>query len=129
MFKTKNTIGGFLRKMKPNELRDKPQCIYRIPCKCCREYIGETSTTLGVRINKHICNIRKWYFDRSKLAAHDFEEGGQIDKNQRDILQSESNTIYRKYREATHNPLNQSDVDMTPMWLPLIEKELKRCIK
>jgi len=60
------------------------------------------------------------------LAAHDFEEGGQIDWNQRGILQSESNTIYRKYREATHNPINQSDVDITPMWLPLIKKELER---
>ena len=62
LFKTKNTIGGFLRKMKPNELRDKPQCICRIPCKCGREYIGETSRTLGVTIKEHICNIRQWYF-------------------------------------------------------------------
>jgi hypothetical protein len=54
LFKTKNTIGGFLRKMKPNDLRDKPQCIYRIPCKCDIEYIGETSRTLGVRIKEHI---------------------------------------------------------------------------
>jgi hypothetical protein len=65
--------------MKPNELRDKPQCIFRIPCKCGREYIGETSRTLGVRIKEHISNIRQWYFDRSKLAACDFQEGGQID--------------------------------------------------
>jgi hypothetical protein len=65
--------------LKPNELREKPRCIYRIPCKCGREYIGETSRTLGVRIKEHICNVRQWYFDRSKLAAHDFEEGGQID--------------------------------------------------
>jgi len=117
LFKTKNTIGGFLRKMKPNELRDKPQCMYRIPCKCGREYnIGETSRTLGVGIKEHICNIRQCYLDRSKLAAHDFEEGNQIDYNQSGILQSESNTVYRKYREATHNPINQSDVDITPVW-------------
>jgi hypothetical protein len=65
--------------MKPNELRDKPQCIYRTPCKCGREYTGERSRTLGVRIKEHICNVRQWYFDRSKLLAHDFEEGDQID--------------------------------------------------
>jgi len=52
LFKTKNTVAGFLRKMKPNDLRDKPQCIYRIPCKCDIEYIGETSRTLGVRIKE-----------------------------------------------------------------------------
>jgi hypothetical protein len=65
--------------MKLKELRDKPQCIYRIQCKCGREYRGETSRTLGVRMKEHICNIRQWYFDRVKLAAHDFEEGHQID--------------------------------------------------
>lgn len=64
LFKTKNTIGGFLRKMKRNELRDKPQCMYRISCKCGREYIGETSRTLGVGIKEHIFNIRQRYLDR-----------------------------------------------------------------
>jgi hypothetical protein len=62
LFKTKNTIGVFLRKMKPNDLRDKPQCIYRIPCKYGKECIGETSRTLGVTIKEHICNIRQWFF-------------------------------------------------------------------
>jgi hypothetical protein len=37
--------------MKPKgELRDKPLSISRIPCKYGREYIGETSRPLGVRI-------------------------------------------------------------------------------
>jgi hypothetical protein len=44
------------------------------------------------------------------------------------ILQSESNTIYRKYRGATHNPINQSVVDIAPVWLPLIKKELKEYV-
>ena len=42
--------------MKPKqELRDKPHCIYRIPRKWGREYIGEISGRLEVRVN--IINI------------------------------------------------------------------------
>lgn len=40
--------------MKPNmELRDKPQCIFRIPHRRGRECIGGTSGPLGVRIKEH----------------------------------------------------------------------------
>jgi hypothetical protein len=43
LFKTKYTLGNFLRKTKPNnDTLDKAQCTYRIPCECGREYIGET---------------------------------------------------------------------------------------
>jgi len=52
--------------------------VSRIPCKCGREYIVETSRPLGVRIMEHKYNIRQGYFDRSKLPAHVFEEGYQI---------------------------------------------------
>jgi hypothetical protein len=53
--------------MTKQELRDKPQCmyiyvyIYRIPCKCGREYIGEISRRLGVRINKYKYNTTRVY--------------------------------------------------------------------
>lgn len=46
VFKTKK----ILRIMKPKELRDKPKCLYRIPCRYGREYISETNRSLGVRI-------------------------------------------------------------------------------
>jgi len=40
--------------MKPKmELRDKPQCIFRIPHRRGRECIGRTSIPLGVRIKEH----------------------------------------------------------------------------
>jgi hypothetical protein len=39
--------------MKPKmELRDKPQCIFRIPHRCGRECIGATGRPLGVRIKE-----------------------------------------------------------------------------
>jgi hypothetical protein len=69
---------GSLKKKKPKkELRDKPQCICRIPCECGREYVGETSGRLGVCIREHKYNIRQGYLDRSKLVAQVFVEGHQ----------------------------------------------------
>ena len=46
------------------ELREKPQCIYRMPCKCGREYIDEKSKRIDVRINKHKYSASKGIFDR-----------------------------------------------------------------
>jgi hypothetical protein len=42
----KNAVGGLLREMKSNkDSGDKPQCIYTIPYKYCRKYIGEKKKT------------------------------------------------------------------------------------
>ena len=57
------------------ELRDKPLSVSSIPWNCGREYIGETSIPLGVRIMEYKYNIRQGHFDRSKLPALVFEEG------------------------------------------------------
>jgi hypothetical protein len=46
-----------LRKMKPKELRDKPQRVHRIPCIYGREYISETNRQLGVRILIYLCTL------------------------------------------------------------------------
>jgi hypothetical protein len=56
-----------------------------------------------------------------------FEEGHQVDRNQTDILHLEANIIYGKYKEAaymscTDNPISQSNVDVSAMWLPLIKR-------
>jgi len=58
--------------------RGKPQCIYRIPYKYGRECAGDRNRPLGVNIKEH----RQGYFNRSKLAAHVFEQDHQIYGNQ-----------------------------------------------
>jgi predicted GIY-YIG superfamily endonuclease len=59
IFKTRNTIGSILRKLKPKkDLMDKPQCVYRIPCECSRKYTGETSRQLSMRLKEHKYNFR-----------------------------------------------------------------------
>ena len=74
---TKYQMGPLKKNTSKKELRDKPQCVCRIPCECGREYVGETSRLLSVCIKEHKYNIRQGYFDRSKLVAHVFEEGHQ----------------------------------------------------
>jgi hypothetical protein len=46
-------MGSLKKRKQKNKLRDKPQCICRIPCECGGEYVGETSRPLGVCIKEH----------------------------------------------------------------------------
>jgi hypothetical protein len=46
-----------LRKMKPKWLRDKPQRVYKMPCRYGKEYVSETNRPLGVRILIYLCTL------------------------------------------------------------------------
>lgn len=108
VFKTKYTLGNFLRKTKHNiDTLDKSQCIYGIPCECGRECFGEIGRLLNIRIRDHKYNLREGHIDKSKLASHAFDEGHRIDWINTTILQSEPNTIYRKYKEAAGGKLSR----------------------
>jgi hypothetical protein len=53
IFKTKHTLCGTLMKTGPvREVQQTKQCVYSIPCDCCRCYIGETSRPLEVCIKE-----------------------------------------------------------------------------
>ena len=72
-------------------------------------------------------NIMQGYFDRPNWLHTEYH---QIDWNQTEVLELEPNTIYRNYKDATHmscmyNPISQSSLALSPMWLPLVKKELK----
>jgi len=89
--------------MKPNELRDKPQCIYRMPCKWGGEYIDEISRRLDVRIKKTKYNTSNGIFDRYKSVARVFEEGHLCKWKQAVILQFEPIPNYRKMEIIWNN--------------------------
>jgi hypothetical protein len=45
------------------------------------------------------------------------------------ILEIESNSRYRKYKESTHmvcltNPISQPNLDISPIWIPLIYNDV-----
>jgi hypothetical protein len=58
IFKTKHTLLGTM--MKNGLVRDAQQmkqCVYNIPCDCCRCYIDETSRSSEVCIKEHKYNL------------------------------------------------------------------------
>jgi hypothetical protein len=97
--------------------------VYSNPCDCSRCYIGETSRPLEVSIKEHKYNLTQIFLEKSKLAQHAYEEGHRICWKGAKVLQIESNTTYRKYKEAAHmslldHPISQPNLDISPIWIP-----------
>jgi hypothetical protein len=129
IFKTKHTLRSSL--MKTRQERDPlqtAQCIYSIPCECGRSYIGETGRPLAVQLREHRHNLKQGLLEKSKLPQQAYEEGHRIRWDDARSLEIESNGRYRKYKESAHmtcstNPISQPSLDISPIWIPLINKE------
>jgi hypothetical protein len=94
------------------DLQQMAQCIYSIPFECGRSYIGNTGKPPAVRLHEHRQNLQQGLLEKSKLAQHAYEEGHRVGWDDAKILELESNSMYRKYKELTHvacltNPLSQ----------------------
>jgi predicted GIY-YIG superfamily endonuclease len=105
------------------------QCIYSIPCECGRNYIGETSRLLAVRLREHRQNLQQGLLEKSKLAQHAYEEDHRVGWDDARILDIENNSRYRKYKESAHmvcltNAISQPSLDISPIWIPLISNEV-----
>jgi hypothetical protein len=115
-FKTKHTL-------------QTTQCIFSIPCECGSSYIGETGRPLAVRLREHRHNLQQGLVEESKLAQHAYEEGHRVGWDDARVLEIESNSRYRKYKESAHmvyvsNPISQPSLDISPIWIPLITVRL-----
>jgi predicted GIY-YIG superfamily endonuclease len=109
------------------------QCIYSVPCECGRCYIGETGRPLVVRIREHMNNLKQGLMEKSRLAKHAYEEGHRIQWKEAKAAQIETNNICRKYKEAAHmacitNPISQLSLEISPIWIPLIQEEGCRAV-
>lgn len=119
-------------KTKPeNEDQKTKNCVYSVPCQCGREYIGETSRPLRVRLQEHKSNINNGETDRSKIAEHVWEHYHQIDWDEAKILAKEENTTRRKLKEATYialanQPISQASLEIKPIWMPILRQEQRR---
>jgi hypothetical protein len=119
IFKTKHTLRNTLMRTRPSDPQLTACCIYNIPCKCGRSYVGETGRPLSVRTGEHKLNLKNGLLDKLKLAQHAFEEGHQISWNEAKILQIEVNSRQRKYKESAHmacmeNPISQPSLEFPP---------------
>jgi hypothetical protein len=106
------------------------QCVHSIPCGCGRCYIGETSRPLEVCIKEHKYNLTQGLLEKVKLAQYTYE-GHKIYWNERNVLQIEPNTTYRKYEVSAHmslldHPISQPSLDISPTWTPVIAAEVKK---
>ena len=44
--------------------------VYKIPCECGQDYIGETKRVLGTRLKEHQAATRRGETDKSAIAEH-----------------------------------------------------------
>jgi hypothetical protein len=65
----------------------------------------ETSRPLEVRIKEHKYNLTQGLLEKSKLAQHAYKDGHKICWKEVKVLQIETNTTYRKYKESAHMSL------------------------
>jgi hypothetical protein len=65
-------------------------------------YNGETERPLVVRLREHRHNLQQGLLEKSKLAQNAYEEGHRVDWYEARILEIESNSRYRKYKESAH---------------------------
>jgi hypothetical protein len=103
----------------------------RLPCECGRCCIGETGRALALRIHEHRHNLKEGLLDESKLTQHAYEEDHRVDWDKARALEIESVSRYRKYKESAHmagstNPISQHSWHISPLWIPLISKEVSK---
>jgi hypothetical protein len=82
--------------------------------------------------NRH--NLQQGLLEKSKLAPHAYEEGRRIGWDDAKILEIESNSRFRKYKESAHmacltNPISQPNLDISPIWIPFISNEVSNSQK
>jgi hypothetical protein len=55
-----------------------------------------------VRLREQKYNLKEGLYERSKLAAHAFEEGQRVAWDQAEILEVERNSLCRKLKETAY---------------------------
>jgi hypothetical protein len=78
---------------------------------------------------EHRHNLQQGLLAKSKLAQHAYEEGHRVGWDDARILEIESSSRYRKYKESAHmacltNPISQPSFDICPIWSPLISSDV-----
>jgi hypothetical protein len=74
-------------------------------------------------LHEHRHNLEDGLLERSKLAQCAYEEGHRVAWNNPKILEIESNSRCRKYKESTHmacltNLIRQPTLHISPIWIP-----------
>ena len=144
VFAAKDTLKKRLTHVKPKGIGKEKNLVYKIPCQCGANYIGETGRQLQVRVNEHRRNWEKMKKEKeegndmdiisSLLAAHAVEKEHQIEWEEVTILANEANMKRRKIHEAAaiyleEEVISQPSFDIPRIWHSLIREEKKEIVK
>jgi hypothetical protein len=94
-----------------------------------RNYIGKTGRPLEVQLHEHRHNLKQGLLEKSELAKHAYKEGHKVGWDEARILDIESHSKCRKYKEAAHmacsiDLISQPSLDISPIWIPIISNEV-----
>jgi hypothetical protein len=69
-----------------------------------------------------------WWL-KSSLAHHAYEDSHRVSWDEASILEIESNSRYRKYKELAHmacltNLISHTSLNISPIWIPHISNEV-----
>lgn len=144
VFSATDTLKKRLTHVKPKSKQRDKDVIYKIPCECGAQYIGETGRPLEVRVSEHRRNWLKLRGDldngivpeyvSSLLAAHAVENKHEIQWEEVKVLATESNIKKRKIHEAavmciTENVISQPSHDIPPLWHAAFREEKKNIVR
>jgi hypothetical protein len=78
---------------------------------------------------EHRHNQKEGLVEKSNLAHPACEEGHRVGWDEARILEIESNSKYRKYKESAYvacltNPISQPSLGISPIWIPLISNDV-----
>jgi hypothetical protein len=133
-FKNNKTIRSVVTGLRPNNSEYKTKnAVYKIGCSCGRNYYGQTSRPTLVRMNEHRKLLSKGEQKNSKLVEHSIMENHKIEWGSTGIIFKEPNWKRRNVLEAAcmavdDNCISQPSASFHPMFVPVVEKEIKRKI-
>ena len=103
---------------------------YKIPCECCKVYIGETGRTMLERIKEHDRDTRLARKQTSALSEHANEVGHVPIWDKVKFIYRDPHWYTRRVKEAIHTRLHPNNIDrdsgieIPEAWIPTIRKTL-----
>ena len=138
VFTTISTLRRQLSKVKdPDPMLSRAGVVYKIPCSCGKEYIGETKRALGTRLKEHQAATRRGETKKSAVAEHAWAEQHRPAWDEIAILEQARREDHLRIKEAfciavadKEKSLNRDRGTATAdCWRPLLRRYNQRSVR